>query len=217
MKRHVPSALWLALVVQAAWVVLNASVLHRSPTVDAMGVTILVTFTVFAAVHRRWRSLGVVVRLLVAAAFLLAVADRVGLLGSTGAPGVAWGDWAHFVDYTRDVAGFLPGDYADALAGLATVAEVVLAAALLLGVRLPLAALASALLLGIYGTAMTVSLPAAEQFRYGVFVLAAGMLVLATLDEPILTLDRRFGARADAASVHRGARVAASGNEAVRR
>ncbi|MGI8591917.1 MAG: hypothetical protein ACR2M5_13205, partial [Nakamurella sp.] len=64
---------------------------------------------------------------------------------------------------------------------LATIAEIILGVALLLGIRLQLAALAAAPLLAIYGTSMTISLPAAEQFHYDVFVLCAGMLTLATL------------------------------------
>ncbi len=61
--------------------------------------------------------------------------------------------------------------------------------ALLLGLRLRLAALGAAGLLAIYGTSMMISLPVAEQFHYNVFVLAAGMLVLAGLTKIPLTLD----------------------------
>lgn len=59
----------------------------------------------------------------------------------------------------------------------------------MLGLRLQLAALAAAILLGIYGASMTTSLPAAEQFHYSVFVLAASMLTLATLVRSPLTID----------------------------
>jgi hypothetical protein len=40
---------------------------------------------------------------------------------------------------------------------------------------------------------MTITLPPAQQFHYSVFVLAAGMLTLATMDGTPLTMDR--GAR----------------------
>lgn len=92
------------------------------------------------------------------------------------ASGVSWGDFARFVDYTRSMTTFLPGSLAPTLAVLATVAEVTLGTALLLGIPLRLSALAAALLLGIYGTSMMILLPPAEQFHYNVFVLSAGML-----------------------------------------
>lgn len=189
MNRFAVTFLWLALAVQATWVVLNSLILHLSPGLDALGVIILVTFTAFAALHRRWSWLSVVVRVLVAAEFLLAVGDRFGIFGPHGAPGVSWGDFARFVEYTRSITTFLPAGLAPTLATLATVAEILLAAALLVGVRLQLAALGAALLLGIYGTSMMISLPAAEQFYYCVFVLSAGMLTLATLTRPPLTID----------------------------
>jgi uncharacterized membrane protein YphA (DoxX/SURF4 family) len=83
---------------------------------------------------------------------------------------------------------FLPAGLAPTLAVLATVAEITLGVALLLGVRLRLAALGSAALLSVYAIAMNITLPAAQQFHYTVFVLAAGMLTLATVDRTPLTV-----------------------------
>ncbi len=195
MKRYAPVVLWIALAVQASWVILNSVTLHRSPGLDVLGVIIVVTLVMFAGLHqrRRWRGLAVILRCLMAADFLLAVGDRFGVLGQPGAPGVTWGDFPHFVHYTRSMTTFLPGDLAPTLAVLATIAEIALATALLLGVRLQLTALAAAILLGIYGTSMMISLPAAEQFHYNVFVLGAGMLTLATLDRSPLTMDAVLG------------------------
>lgn len=82
---------------------------------------------------------------------------------------------------------FLPGSLAPTLAVLATVAEVTLGTALLLGIPLRLSALAAALLLGIHGTSMMILLPPAEQFHYNVFVLSAGMLAVATVHRSPLT------------------------------
>jgi len=205
-KRTVSTILWIALAAQASWVILNGLVLHRTPGFDALGAVILVSLTAFAALHSRpgWGWLAVVVRTLMAADFLLAVADRFGLLGAPGAPGVVSGDFSHFIDYTRSIASFAPGSSAPTLAVLATIAEVTLATALLLGVRLRLTALATALLLATYGTSMMISLPAAEQFHYNVFLLAAGMLMLSTIGRSPLTLDavlnrqRRPGAASQA-------------------
>ncbi len=101
----------------------------------------------------------------------------------------SWGDFAHFVAYTRTMTTFLPAGLAAPLAVLATVAEITLGVALLLGMRLRLAALGSAVLLAIYAVCMTITLPLAQQFHYTVFVLATCMLTLATLDGTPLTLD----------------------------
>lgn len=191
-RRRAPSIVWVALAVQVGWVILNSLVLHRSPGLDVLGVVILLVLTAFVVLHQRprWRWLTVVLRTLMAADFLLAVADRFGALGPVGAVGVSWGDFPHFVDYTRSITPFfLPGGLAPTLAVLATIAEVVLAVALLLGYRLRLAAAGATVLLIVYGVSMMISLPAAEQFHYSVFVLAAGMLLLATLDRTAWTVD----------------------------
>jgi len=158
------AVLWLALAVQASWVILDSLTWHRPPGLDVPGVIVLATFIAFAALHRRprWCWLAVLARTLMAAELLLAVGDRFGLLGPPGAAGVSWGDFGHFVDYTRSITTFLPGRLAPALAVLATIAELALGAALLLGLRLRLAALGTALLLGVYGTSMMISRPAAD-------------------------------------------------------
>lgn len=64
------------------------------------------------------------------------VGDRPVTIGH--ASGVSWGDFARFVDYTRSMTTFLPGSLAPTLAVLATVAEVTLGTALLLGIPLRL-------------------------------------------------------------------------------
>ena len=43
----------------------------------------------------------VAMRMALAAGFLSAVADRFGLWGPIGTPGVSWGGFAKFLDYTR--------------------------------------------------------------------------------------------------------------------
>ncbi|HEY3609791.1 MAG TPA: DoxX family membrane protein [Pseudonocardiaceae bacterium] len=191
MKRYAVVVLVLALAEQVVWDLLDVVSLHRAPGPDAIGLFIVVVSAVFAVTHRnpRWRWLTVVVRLVMATEFLLAVADRFGILGPAGSPGTSWGDFTHFVAYTRTMTTFLPAGLAPTLAVLATVAEITLGSALLLGVRLRLAALGSAVLLGTYALCMTATLPLAQQFHYTVFVLAAGMLTLATVDRTPLTLD----------------------------
>lgn len=189
MKRPAFITLWVALFVQVSWILANALLLHLTPGVGPVGITLTATFAVFAAGYGRWRWLAVVVRLLMSAEFLLAVCDRFGLLGAPGT-GVYWGDFAHFVAYTRTVAGYAPAGAAPTLAVLATIAEIGLGVGLLLGVRTRATALGSTGLLLVYGVSMTLCLPAAEQFHYAVFLLCAGMAALSTVDATALSVDK---------------------------
>jgi uncharacterized membrane protein YphA (DoxX/SURF4 family) len=69
------------------------------------------------------------------------------------------------------------------LAWAATVAELGLGIALLAGVRLRLAALASAVLLALFGAAMAISFGIKSPLDYSVFSASASALLLA-LQEP---------------------------------
>jgi hypothetical protein len=55
---------------------------------------------------------------------------------------------------------------------------------LLVGARVRIVALGSAVLLGTYGISMTATLPIANQFHYNVFALPATMLVVGTRSGP---------------------------------
>jgi uncharacterized membrane protein YphA (DoxX/SURF4 family) len=189
------SLLWAALTVQAVWLLLNSLAWHRTPGIDLIGAAVVVSVAGFAVLGRRWRWTAVPVRLVMATEFLLAVADRFGLLGPPGASGVSWGNFSRCIDHTHKVAAFLPTGLAPTLAVGATLAEIILGTALLLGVRVRLAATGSAGLLAIYGICMTISLPVAEQFHYNVFLLCAAMLALAKLDPTSLSLDNWLAQR----------------------
>ena len=49
----------------------------------------------------------VAMRMALAAGFLSAVADRFGLWGPIGTPGVSWGGFAKFLDYTATILPYL--------------------------------------------------------------------------------------------------------------
>jgi hypothetical protein len=49
----------------------------------------------------------VALRMALAAGFLSAVADRFGLWGPIGTPGVSWGGFAKFLDYTATILPYL--------------------------------------------------------------------------------------------------------------
>lgn len=195
MKRYAFAALWLALLGQALWMI-GAGIASRALGDKAVyDSAIVIGFAALAATGGRVRWLAAALRVLVALTFLGSVADRFGLFGPPGTPGVSWGDFAHFIAYTRTVNAFLPANWAPTLAVLATLGEAALGLALLLGVRLRLAALGTAGLLLIYAIAMTLSLGPGAQFAYAVCVLSAGAWSLAASDATALSLDGRAARR----------------------
>lgn len=133
--------------------------------------------------HPRWHLSMLVVRVSLAVAFLSAVADRFGLWGAPGAAGVAWGDWAHFEDYTARLNWFLPHAVVPLVAWLATGAEVVLGIMLLAGIRVRIAAYASAALLLAFAITMGVALGPKAPLDYSVLTAAGGALLLGAAAE----------------------------------
>src|SRR5689334_6746135 len=125
----------------------------------------------------------VAMRMALAAGFLSAVADRFGLWGPIGTPGVSWGGFAKFLDYTATLLPYLPTTLVTVAGWVATVAETVLGVALLAGVRVRLAALASGALLLTFAIAMTTALGPESPLSYSVWTAAAGALLLAR-DQP---------------------------------
>jgi len=79
------------------------------------------------------RGAALALRLALAAGFLSAVADRLGLWGKPGAPDVAWGDWSNFISYTAKLNWFLPHQFIQPVGALATLLEIILAIGLLAG------------------------------------------------------------------------------------
>ena len=114
-------------------------------------------------------------RLALGAAFLSGIASRFGWWGA----GVGYGSWANFVKYTAQVNAFMPAMTIPFLAVAATVAELLLGVALVVGFRLRWTALASAALLALFGVAMTISFGPKEPLDYSVFSACAAALLLA--------------------------------------
>jgi uncharacterized membrane protein YphA (DoxX/SURF4 family) len=120
-------------------------------------------------------------RVALAAGFLSAVADRFGLWGPAGTPGVAWGSFDPFLAYTGKLLWYLPAGLVPVAGWAATVLEVVLAVGLLVGVRLRAVAFASGVLLVVFAVAMTVALGPEPPLSYSVWTAAAGAFLLAAL------------------------------------
>lgn len=66
---------------------------------------------------------SVVVRVALAIAFLVAIADRLGLLGPYGSRNVSWGDWKHFEAYVAVLNWFVPRALIPTLSVLETIIE----------------------------------------------------------------------------------------------
>jgi putative oxidoreductase len=144
-----------------------------------------------AAVTKRalsWERWGILyARLALGAAFLSGIADRFGLYTGRN---VGYGNFAGFVDYTAKVNSFMPASTIPFLAWAATAAEFSLGILLILGLWPRWVALASALLLVLFGTAMAISFGIKSPMDYSVFSASAGAVLLA------LYSDRRAVARA---------------------
>jgi uncharacterized membrane protein YphA (DoxX/SURF4 family) len=132
---------------------------------------------------------AVFLRVALAAGFLSAVADRFGLWGPAGTPGVAWGSFDPFLAYTGRLLWYLPAGLVAVAGWAATVLEVVLAVGLLVGVRLRAVAFASGLLLATFAVAMTVALGPEPPLSYSVWAAAAGAFLLASIHPAAARVD----------------------------
>jgi putative oxidoreductase len=123
-----------------------------------------------------WERLGVLyARVALGAAFLSGIASRFGFYGKN----VGYGNFANFVSYTAEVNSFMPAFTIPFLAWIATAAEFVLGIALILGVWPRWVALGSALLLAVFGIAMTISFGIRSPLDYSVFSASAAAALLA--------------------------------------
>ncbi|MDO1451102.1 DoxX family membrane protein [Rhodocytophaga aerolata] len=132
---------------------------------------------------------SLLLRVATAANFLSPVADRFGLWGQAGQPGVAWGNWQNFVTYTGQVNSFAPQSLVPLLAIAATVLEVILALLLLVGFQTRVAALGSAFLTLLFALAMSYSFGIKAPLDYAVFVDCSSAFLLATLPRYRWSLD----------------------------
>jgi putative oxidoreductase len=112
-------------------------------------------------------------------AFLSGIADRFGLWRGRN---VGYGNFDGFIRYTAKVNSFMPASSIPLLAWTATIAELVLGIFLLAGVWLRWTALASALLLILFGIAMAISFGLKSPLDYSVFSASATAVLLALND-----------------------------------
>jgi len=128
-----------------------------------------------------WERLGILyARFALGAAFLSGIADRFGLYTGRN---VGYGNFAGFLDYTAKVNSFMPASTIPFLAWAATAAELSLGILLILGVWPRRVALASALLLVLFGTAMAISFGIKSPMDYSVFSASSAAVLLALYSE----------------------------------
>tara|TARA_R110000868_G_scaffold80095_2_gene227755 strand:- start:12994 stop:13446 length:453 start_codon:yes stop_codon:yes gene_type:complete len=117
-------------------------------------------------------------RFSLAGSYLSAVADRLGLWGNAGEPGVVWGNFSSFLDYTQYLNPWAPSAFSNFLGYTATGLEVVLALFLVIGFKVKITSLVSAALLMIFALSMTFTGGVKGAFDYSVFTAAAASLLL---------------------------------------
>lgn len=122
-----------------------------------------------------------VVRVALAASFLSAVADRLGLWGPPGTQGVSWGSVQKYEEYVAQLNWFLPAGLVPAVGWAATTCEVILAIGLLIGWRLSQVAIAAGLLLTTFAVTMAVALGPKLPLDYSVPSAAAAAFLLAAV------------------------------------
>lgn len=158
------------------------------------------------------RGAALYLRLALASAFLSAVADRFGVWGLPGEPGVAWGDFDRFLAYAAFLVPFLPRAGVPVLGWVVTIAEVALAAALLIGFRVREAAAASAVLLLGFALGMVIGDGVKSPLDASVLTASAGALLLYVHPHSYWSVDAALALRRTGQGADASATVGASGS-----
>ena len=122
-------------------------------------------------------------RIALGAAFLAAVASRLGIVGD--------GSFAGFERYTGEVNSFMPASTIPFLARAATALEAALGIGLMLGVWPRWVALGAAGLLLLFAIAMAISFGLGSPLEYSVFSASACALLLSTRRPGAVSADER--------------------------
>jgi uncharacterized membrane protein YphA (DoxX/SURF4 family) len=134
-------------------------------------------------------------RLGLAAGFLSAVTDRLGLWGPYGTPNVAWGDMQHFLMYAAKLNPWFPEGVIPSVGAIVTVIESALGISLLLGLYTRQAAHLGGWLVLAFGVGMTVGTGFKSALNASVFAFSGGAWLLAAARKYPLSLDALRRAR----------------------
>lgn len=122
-------------------------------------------------------------RIALAAGFLSAVADRLGMWGQHGKPAIAWGDMTHFLPYVAKLNPWFPNAVIPAVGWTATLAEVALGVLLLIGLQTRWTARLSGWLLLAFAIGMSAGTGIKTAFNASVFAASGGAFLLAAAQE----------------------------------
>ncbi len=133
---------------------------------------------------------GLFARIVLAGAFLSAVADRFSIWGPAGTENVFWGNWQAFVEYTAVLNPFAKDTFLlPFLAATATILEIVFAFLLIVGIKTRWVAWGSGALLCIFALAMSFTLGVKAPWDYSVWSAAGAAFLLAAQGPGGLSLD----------------------------
>jgi len=131
----------------------------------------------------------ILLRLALGAAFLSAVGDRFGIWGPPGARNIAWGNFARFTQYTAQLNPWAPAALVPILAWTTTAAEFMFGVALIAGFHTREVALASGILLILFGFGMSIGTGVKTALDASVFSAAAAAFALSLLGPGSWSLD----------------------------
>lgn len=132
-------------------------------------------------------------RLAIGASYLVAGLDRFGVWGPPGGARISWGDWSHFMQYAGQLLSFLPHKLGEVFAAIASAAEIIFGALLIMGLWTRWAAIGSGVLLFTFALCMTQAFGLQSPLNYSVFTASAASLLLACLPAYKWSLDAMRG------------------------
>ncbi|HQQ99055.1 MAG TPA: DoxX family protein [Cyclobacteriaceae bacterium] len=137
-------------------------------------------------------AIKIFLRLSLAAGFLSAVADRLGIWSKEVS---AWGNWENFLKYTATINPWMPDALIPAIGFIATAAEVLFAVCLLVGFKTEWVARLSGVLLLLFAVSMTLATGVKGPLDYSVYSAAAAAFALSTLQAKYLEVDVYFSGK----------------------
>lgn len=166
--------LGVALVCQAIWIAWRMATIGFSFDELWRPLAFSIAFLLVLVTPGSARAVNALARVTIAIAFLLALWSR-------------FDNFPGFIRYAASVLSFMPAGSVAPLAVAATICEVTLCVAMLVGFKTWLASAASSLLLLMFATSMVIS--GLDQFEWAVYVLAAGAFALTTTDATLFGVD----------------------------
>jgi hypothetical protein len=120
-------------------------------------------------------------RIALSASFVSSLADRFGILGKHGTPGVTWGSWKSFLGSSAQLTFWLPAVLRPTAAWVSTILEVILVVALLIPYRTTLVGVVAGALLTAYALSLAFAYGLGISLAYSVWTAAAGAFLLAAV------------------------------------